>query len=772
MSKIRVFHLFFIASALCLIWFVFIIMRHPYIDIVVGQKDGKWYVTNIDPKSPVLETKLQIGAEVITIDGKDVSSDPTVKKWRAINQAKTILVKQNNEIIKINFGELPKLTKSDTSSLIEGLFSLLLALLLIKNVRTSLSARYLSLVFYSISLTFISLGASIRGDILGKIVIGLCMKMIPVLLIHFVIIFLQEKSSLHLSTKYFKYIYGFIFFNLFVQSLYFFDLSFNYKIHDIQASFELIFFSIGVIFDIIFLSLIYFKNKENKPYVSTVLKTIGVFFTISISPIVFFSFVSKIFLGYEWIHTVYTTWFILLFPLSFTYLLLSKKIYDIDLVIRRVVLTTAVSVIPSIIMVCLIFILFPSNTEIGHFILTFIFTTTILSVTLFSLEHVTTRWERIIFPRRHFLQSSLKKIAKKLGFISSMKELKELILVDIIEILNVSGGAIVFKQNSSSEIMSEGIIDHNDIENLLEPSVNDSELLLFELTRNQEYASYLVLTQKKTNTRLGSEELQWLNVIISYLSVSLENLFLIRKMSNKLEDLAAQISEGESVNEITWFRKLMFELQEKERFRIATDLHDTTMQDLFFLKRKLTTVFEQSGYDWEASEQVNSLLEYIDIINMNLRQNCFELHPYLLHEIGLVRTIEKIVELEKTTLLFEVEFKAIGVEFIEHCEMDMKRHLFRVFQELFNNAKKHSNASKVQFNIQGSNGKLTIFYRDDGVGFPSVQAVAQEIGGTHMGLEQIKSRILSMRGLFEIKSDKGSGVTFTAVIPLKEGKSA
>lgn len=599
------------------------------------------------------------------------------------------------------------------------------------------------------------------------------MKMIPVVLIHFVIVFIKEKGGIHLSIKSIKYVYVVIGLSVFSQFIYFFDLNFNYKIHEFQAVFELSFFSLGVLIDIIVLSFVYYKNKNLNPYISTLLRTIGIFFVISIVPIVCFSFVSKILFGYEWINTIYTTWFILLFPLSFTYLLLAKKIYDIDLVVRRFALTTTLAIVPSLLTIGMISVLFSTKAKVEHLILAFICTVTIISVTLYSLEYLTTRLERIVFPRRHYLQNSLRKIAKKLGFISSFHELKELILVDIIDSLQVSGGAIVFKYSESTEIISVGEIIHSDIEDLVSmPISSGQELLMYELTRNQDYISYLVLTQKKSNTFFGSEETQWLNLITSYLSVSMENLFLIRKISNELESLAAHLPTDESADEIAWFRKLMFELQEKERFRIATDLHDTTMQDLFFLKRKLSALIEKYEDDGMETDQAKNLLDYIDIINMNLRQSCFELHPYLLQEIGLVRTFDKLVELERATLPFNIEFKATGIELIESCDMEKKRHLFRVFQELVNNAKKHSNASKVMFSIQATHGKLIIQYRDDGVGFVSEQEAVREIGGTQIGLEQIKSRILSMRGLFEITSDKGSGMSFSAAIPLKEGMTA
>ncbi|MDG0793899.1 ATP-binding protein [Cohnella ginsengisoli] len=503
------------------------------------------------------------------------------------------------------------------------------------------------------------------------------------------------------------------------------------------------------------------------------LKWIGIFFTLSTSPVVLLSFFSKVTSNHEWIPSEYTSWVVLLFPLSLTYLLSAKKIYDIDLVIRRFLLAIVVSFVPSILVIGLILILVSHKVRIENLMLAFTFILLLFSVTLYTLEYLTSKLERVLFPKKHYLQSSLNQISKKLGLISSFKQLKSVILIDIIDILNVHGGAIVFQHAESTEIISEGIVSHEEVMNALNdtaPSIDTG--LCFELTHNQKYKSYLWLSPKKNNFMFGSEEIQWLKLIVSYLSVSMENLFLVSQMSLKLENLALQIPNENSANDIAWFRKLMFELQEKERFRIATDLHDTTMQDLFFLKRKLAALLDNYSDDWQDSEQAKSLLDYIDIINMNLRQSCFELHPYLLHELGLVRTIDKLIELERSALSFEIEFRYAGLDMIESCDMDMKRHLFRVFQELINNAKKHSNATKVHFSLNASNGKLMIQYRDNGLGFLSEQDLVREIGGSHIGLEQLKSRILSMRGVFEIKSGQGRGMSFSAVIPLKEGMTA
>ncbi|MBB6735685.1 sensor histidine kinase [Cohnella zeiphila] len=402
----------------------------------------------------------------------------------------------------------------------------------------------------------------------------------------------------------------------------------------------------------------------------------------------------------------------------------------------------------------------------------FLFIVILLSATLYSLEYFTNRMEKVVFPRRHFLQASIKNMAKKLGLIHSIRDLKDIILVDIVDILQVSGGAIVFRYHNFIETISDGEIDTEEAEAMISEGITDHpSLTCLEINRNEEYSSHLVLTAKKTNTLLGTEEMQWLNLVISYLSVSMENLFLIRKLTVRMEQLAAQIP-NEDAGEFAWFRKIMFELQEKERSRIATDLHDTTMQDLFFLKRKIGMLFEQSRGAKDSSQEVNGILEYIDVINMNLRQSCFELHPYLLQEIGLVGTIEKLLDLERMVVPFAIDFRAFGREIIEAGDMETKRHLFRVVQELLNNAKKHSNATKVIFQLKIVHSNIVLFYEDDGVGFEADRTVPREIGGSRMGMEQMKSRILSLNGYFELVTAKGKGMRFTATLPRKEGMTA
>jgi two-component system sensor histidine kinase ComP len=201
---------------------------------------------------------------------------------------------------------------------------------------------------------------------------------------------------------------------------------------------------------------------------------------------------------------------------------------------------------------------------------------------------------------------------------------------------------------------------------------------------------------------------------------------------------------------------------------MANDIHDTTMQDLFFLKRRLHSVLSRSIQAEEDRQQMTGLIDYLEVINTNLRQSCFELHPHLLREIGLLQTLHKLIEQERAASPFEIELFTEHAEAAEHFNLDSKRHIFRITQELLNNAKKHSSANKVSIQLYCVGGLFYLSYEDDGIGFEPLFA-GNETNLSGIGMEQMRSRILTMNGKLELISGVGSGVKITIELPMQEG---
>ncbi|MFM9330430.1 sensor histidine kinase [Paenibacillus mesotrionivorans] len=461
----------------------------------------------------------------------------------------------------------------------------------------------------------------------------------------------------------------------------------------------------------------------------------------------------------------------MLFPASFAYLIASDQLYDIGLVFRRFLFGCLLALVPASIVTGLFMAFFQETATNQMIVFVFFSCLLALALMLYSTEYLTTRLEPIFFPRKAMLNNSLKKISRNLSTVSTMREMKDIFLADIVQTLDVQGGSIVCQYPDSVETISAGEVNEEEIKAILaQKEWSESErYTCMEISRTEESTNYLVMTRKRTNVLLSREEQQWLGLITSYLEVSLENVHLIRTLTAKLQDLSSRFSDDTSAVEFQWFRKVMFELQEEERIRIASDLHDTTMQDLFFLKRRFSGLMDKYVMNREDKEHLDNILKFVDLINASLRQSCFELNPHLLREIGLIGTLRQYLEKEAYVAAFHIHFEPeSGAGRVEQESLTTKRHLLRIVQELLNNAKKHSQASKVSFRLTSTSQHFQLIYEDDGIGIRPMEPGSREIGGSGIGMEQMKGRILLMQGSLKMVDLPRPGTQMVISIPLQE----
>lgn len=759
-------------------WFLYITIQYPYIgaDVKLNERN-QWIIDQLDNKSEFAK-QLQQGDILLSVEGKNPNEYNTIVRWGFLSHIESFTVNRDGTIMTFHTDNA-SFADNDVLAVVCSAINLFIAWFLFYKAKSSASAKLLSFVFLNGGSTFISLGASIRGDIFGKSFISISLMFLPVLFLHFLMVFFKEKGNLalpYIELKLIKKLYlviGLLSLIIWMQLTP--VLPFFYQ--TIRLSVTVISFSLGILLNFYVLTYVFLKYRASDTYLSILIKWVWFSFLVAFFPFTFLSFLPKLF-GVTWaIDTFYTAWLILLFPFSFAYLILTKQLYDLDVILRRMLFTIMISLTPSVLIVVINIIVFDQKIVMKHVVLNFVGIMIILSIILYSLEYYSTKLQRLFFPRKHYLQISLKDISRKLRSITTFRELKDIILTDIVNTLQVFGGAIVFDRGGDIEIISEGMIDEAEVRRLINSGAGEfTSYSLFEINRNEEYVSYLVMTEKKTQTKLGLEDNQWLNIIISYLAVSLENIYLIRKLTLKLHQLAAEIPNEQGGEAFIWFRKSMFELQEKERIRIATDLHDTTMQDILFVKRRIEPFLQQFVPDSNEYRQTLTVLRHLELINENLRQSCFELHPYLLQRAGLIQTVRKMIELEEGVNDFEVEFLANDAADIEKIDMEAKTQIFRMIQELLNNAKKHAKASRISIQVGVDHGWLFVKYEDDGIGF-DMQALAKtdklpSILNSGLGLEQMKSRILHLNGDWKLDSMQGEGVKMHITIPMKEGKTA
>lgn len=205
-------------------------------------------------------------------------------------------------------------------------------------------------------------------------------------------------------------------------------------------------------------------------------------------------------------------------------------------------------------------------------------------------------------------------------------------------------------------------------------------------------------------------------------------------------------------------------LLEEERRRISRDLHDGPAQGLTNISMRLDIMqtLLQTNPDMAISElnRINSRV--VSVIN-ELRRLIYDLRPVAIDEVGLISaTLEMTRSIERDTdMSFQVD---IAPDVKDDISPAKQVAIYRLIQEIFNNMKKHAEASLITLRFARQAGEMVITIRDNGIGFdPTV------IPAGHYGMIGMKERASLLGGSLEIHSEIGSGSAFTIRVPVYKG---
>jgi PAS domain S-box-containing protein len=236
-------------------------------------------------------------------------------------------------------------------------------------------------------------------------------------------------------------------------------------------------------------------------------------------------------------------------------------------------------------------------------------------------------------------------------------------------------------------------------------------------------------------------------------------LAVARDITERVEAEKKILSSNEMLRSLT--TELVM-TEERERRRIAVDLHDNIGQTLALTKIKVESVMGETSTDGLRKP----LAEIGDMIDQSIQQTrslMTDLSPPVLYELGLSDAIqwlcEQIQAQHNLRILLMNDFKIHGIE------EEIQLLLFRATKELLTNIVKHAGAKQAHVTIQNLGKKIRITVMDDGVGFDvsGIGQVAKRSGG--FGLLSIHERLKYLGGLFEIETKKGIGTRVTLVAP-------
>jgi signal transduction histidine kinase len=200
--------------------------------------------------------------------------------------------------------------------------------------------------------------------------------------------------------------------------------------------------------------------------------------------------------------------------------------------------------------------------------------------------------------------------------------------------------------------------------------------------------------------------------------------------------------------------------QEKERKRIAQDLHDEVGAMLSVVKLNVGRI-EKKSEEEIAKKLAAETKTYLDEVITQVRRISRSLLPPSLEKLGLFFALEELANwVNKSDQLKIICWKS-GEQF--RFETKKELAIFRIIQELLNNAIKHAEAANIYINARFSpKGNLMISVSDNGKGFKLNEKMA-----TGLGLKNLESRTQIMDAKFKMKSIPGKGTTAIIFLDLK-----
>lgn len=210
----------------------------------------------------------------------------------------------------------------------------------------------------------------------------------------------------------------------------------------------------------------------------------------------------------------------------------------------------------------------------------------------------------------------------------------------------------------------------------------------------------------------------------------------------------------------------ILEAQENERKRIARDIHDGPAQHMANVVMRVDIckmVIEKSIE--EGLKELSELKESVRIALKEVRGIIFDLRPMALDDLGLIQTIQQTVAIisKESNIDISLNLKPIDKE----VDAIIQVAVYRIIQEIFNNIKKHSKASKAEIKLDFGDKYLMLVISDNGIGF-NVEETLKRVNkeGASYGLIGILDRVNQLQGDIEINSTIGVGTTYTVRLPI------
>ncbi len=777
MGYVRKNRMFFvlITATLLVMYFLYTDLRVAYIGLEVRKtNDSQWVIRNVEPNGQAYNLGIRQGDRVISIDHADVEFYPNVGLLSSIDSIET---ERDGKVTRYRFDhKLSQPVSMEQTILPICLYIVLLflSIFLMFKKREDAAAHLLILFFLAVSISYVSAGASARKDYIGMLTLWITILQIPVIFLHFLYRYFNQRDLEIVKFHVIVSMYGINALILAMNSLIVFTSFGQYFFNGLAMQILLISFTLETVISILILIMSYrkYRNTTYRPLFKFML--FGNF--MSFFPFVFLYALPWILIHREIISANTAAIFLFLLPIIYVYLMAANHLLDIEFVLDRLRYYCLLAVIPtSFILIGVYFLVRQREDVFIKWAQMFLFIYVGVILFLYVKDMLDFRFRKKLFIGTYNFQSSLDRFSSQISKMMKVPDLEERLLREVLDVLPVKSAALLEMKNDEGQIVfirsQGGVLPKQEallIEEL-QGKIHDYAVgdcikidsgLCCVIGKHQKGHNLLWICSKENRVQFNRDELVWLQTISNYVSMVYENLQLIEGVIMDLE----LRSHGKAP---AWVLRMLFQLTEKERRRLAADLHDSALQDQLLWYRKLEMILEETDLTTEVKERLTQIKEgLLDVVHQ-IRETCNELRPPFLKEMGIVEAIENLCNYAQFHSNYSVDFNYDGF----NLELDDEYVLtiYRITQELMRNTTKHAKASHVEILLRQNHEHIAYVYRDNGVGMDMVQL---QSSFSHMGLSGIRERVSGFEGETMFHSAVGEGFEVIITLPYQTEPSS
>ncbi len=227
------------------------------------------------------------------------------------------------------------------------------------------------------------------------------------------------------------------------------------------------------------------------------------------------------------------------------------------------------------------------------------------------------------------------------------------------------------------------------------------------------------------------------------------------------EDVTEVVESRESIADL---HTQLISLQEEERQRIASELHNSTAQYLVAASLNMARLKNCVGASDGAEKICDDIDGLLDEALKELRTFTYLLYPTGLSSDGLKITLERFVAGFEERSSLQVMLSV--AEALDDLPLDFQRTVLRIAQEALANAHRHAAATRVNITIVAREGKVRLEVSDDGRGM--LHASTSEVTGSielGVGISGMKARVAQFGGTIDFPNSS-NGTTVVAILPI------